>query len=56
VPGSDPPSGDLAGALSDLGVAVDPEVTLPNQFVGEADIDLCVHCLLQEDRNARASP
>ena len=52
VPETEPPAGDLEGAVSDLGVAVDPDRTLPGQFVGETDVDLAVHCLLQDDRAA----
>ena len=52
------PDHDLQTAVSDLGVGVDPETTLPAQFVGETDVDLAVHCLLQDDHAtaARASP
>ena len=56
APEPHPPGGDLETAVSDLGVHVDPDATLPAQFVGETDIDLAVHCLLQDDRGARASP
>ncbi|HZA40635.1 MAG TPA: hypothetical protein VFA00_08425, partial [Actinomycetota bacterium] len=56
VPATDPPTGDIESAATDLGATVDPDVTLPGQFVGETDVDLAVHCLLQDDRGARASP
>ena len=56
VPEIEQPGGDLETAVSDLGVAVNPDRTLPGQFVGETDVDLAVHCLLQDDRGARASP
>src|ERR671919_655359 len=52
VPEIEPLEGNLEGAVSDLGVAVDPDKTLPGQFVGETDVDLAVHCLLQDDRAA----
>jgi hypothetical protein len=52
APEPHPPGNDLETALSDLGVDVDPAATLPAQFVGETDIDLAVHCLLQDDRAA----
>ena len=44
--------GDDGGPGTTQPVSVDPEATLPNQFVGETDIDLTVHCLLQDDRFA----
>ena len=50
VPEPDSPRGDLETAVSGLGVDVDPDATLPAQFVGETDLDLSVHCLLQDDR------
>ena len=56
VPGTDPPAGPIEDVVSDLGVDVDPEVTLPGQFVGESDVYLAVHCLLQDDRVAGPSP
>jgi hypothetical protein len=52
VPQSPPPNGDIGTAVSALGVDVDPERILPAQLVGEADIDLCVHCLLEDDARA----
>jgi len=52
VPEPDPPDRDLETAIADLGVDVDPDATLPAQFVGETDLDLSVHFLLRDDRAA----
>ena len=52
-------SGDIRAQVGALGVAVDPQTSLPPQFVGETDVGLCVHFLLRDESTgaaARASP